>query len=103
MRERKTFDLSRLTSAQLMALEDAVERELAHRRERLKSRGGLLVDGEAPRFRNPDNSAETWSGRGSQPAWVRRALAAGRSLAELEVIDNRPIPAAFEKPERSND
>src|SRR4051794_12275797 len=29
----------------------------------------------APKYRNPDNPAETWTGRGRQPRWVQAALA----------------------------
>lgn len=36
------------------------------------------------RYRCPDTGS-TWSGRGLQPAWVKAALASGRTLAELEV------------------
>lgn len=42
---------------------------------------------ELPRtvkYRHP-STGETWSGRGNQPAWIRRALAAGRSLDEFAV------------------
>jgi len=38
-----------------------------------------------PKFRNPDNPSETWSGRGKQPHWVRNLLAAGRSLDDLKI------------------
>src|SRR3954454_4457494 len=39
----------------------------------------------APKYRNPDNPAETWTGRGRQPRWVQAALAQGRTLAELSI------------------
>ena len=39
----------------------------------------------AVKYRNPDNPRQTWSGRGRQKAWVQKALAAGRSLEDLEV------------------
>ena len=39
----------------------------------------------APRYRNPDNAEQTWSGRGRRPRWVHEAEAAGRSLAEMEI------------------
>jgi DNA-binding protein H-NS len=28
----------------------------------------------APKYRNPENPAETWSGRGRQPLWLAHAL-----------------------------
>jgi DNA-binding protein H-NS len=33
-----------------------------------------------PKYQNPKNPAETWSGRGKQPRWVRTQLKAGKSL-----------------------
>lgn len=41
--------------------------------------------GGSARYANPDNAAETWSGRGRRPAWVTAALDAGRSLEDLAV------------------
>ena len=44
-----------------------------------------LLDGAAtlPRYRNPLDAAQTWSGRGRQPKWVAEALAAGQTLDAL--------------------
>ena len=36
-----------------------------------------------PKFRNPDNPAETWTGRGKQPRWLAAFTAAGRSVDEF--------------------
>ena len=37
----------------------------------------------APKYKNPTNSAETWTGRGRQPLWVVDALKGGKSLENL--------------------
>ena len=39
----------------------------------------------APRFRNPENPDQTWSGRGRRPRWIHDAEAAGRSLEDLRI------------------
>lgn len=39
----------------------------------------------APKYRNPDNPAETWSGRGKQPRWLALAIAQGRSIDEFRI------------------
>jgi DNA-binding protein H-NS len=39
----------------------------------------------APKYRNPNNPAETWTGRGRQPRWVQAALAEGRTLSDLAI------------------
>ena len=38
-----------------------------------------------PKYRNPENADETWSGRGRQPKWVQAALAAGEKLSDLAI------------------
>jgi DNA-binding protein H-NS len=37
----------------------------------------------APKYKNPANGAETWTGRGRQPRWVADALNGGKSLDDL--------------------
>ena len=39
----------------------------------------------APKFRNPNDPSETWSGRGKPPRWVVELLAAGRTLDEIRI------------------
>jgi DNA-binding protein H-NS len=38
-----------------------------------------------PKFRNPEDPRQTWSGRGRQPAWIKEALDEGRSLDEFAI------------------
>src|SRR5512132_2382842 len=38
-----------------------------------------------PKYRNPDNPEEVWSGRGRQPKWVQAALAEGQTLDDLVI------------------
>jgi DNA-binding protein H-NS len=51
------------------------------RRRAGTSEGGV----GAPRYRNPENPDQTWSGRGRRPRWVHDAEAAGRSLDDLRI------------------
>lgn len=37
------------------------------------------------KYRNPANPAQTWTGRGRQPAWIKEALAANKSLDIFEI------------------
>jgi DNA-binding protein H-NS len=41
----------------------------------------------APKYRNPINHLQTWTGRGKQPHWVRDAIAAGKSLDDLLIAN----------------
>jgi DNA-binding protein H-NS len=43
-----------------------------------------------PKYHNPDNHSEKWSGRGRKPKWVEDKLASGKSLDDLLI---RPEPA----------
>ncbi|MBU3657324.1 MAG: H-NS histone family protein [Rhodocyclaceae bacterium] len=37
----------------------------------------------APKYANPANRSETWTGRGRKPLWVQAALNQGKSLESL--------------------
>ena len=41
--------------------------------------GGVL----APKYRNPDNPAETWAGRGLKPRWMTAAMRRGGKLEDF--------------------
>jgi DNA-binding protein H-NS len=45
-------------------------------------RAGTTV---APKYRNPDDAEQTWSGRGKRPRWFNEALAAGKKESDLLV------------------
>lgn len=36
-----------------------------------------------PRYRNPLNAAETWTGRGKQPRWVQEKISRGITLEDM--------------------
>ncbi len=84
MSNLKPFDFSLFSDKQLMDLESQVRAELKRRRELARSYRELSEKG-GPVYRNPSNSAETWSGRGRQPKWVRDALARGKRLEDLAI------------------
>ncbi len=39
----------------------------------------------APKYRNPDNPSQTWTGRGRKPAWFLQAVERGVDISELEI------------------
>ena len=77
---------------QLM-LADKLQAEKAKIEERLrrvKSVGGVTRDRlrrpyppVLPKYKNPRNPTEIWSGRGKQPLWVREQLEAGKNLDQF--------------------
>ena len=95
MGDVKQFDFSAFTDQQLLHLHAQVRSEITRRQlaaTRLKVRYGRSIESEGPKYRNPQNSAETWSGRGKRPRWVEVALARGASLESLVIDDNHPVP-----------
>lgn len=38
-----------------------------------------------PRYRNPENADQTWTGKGRQPDWFKSAVAAGKAPEQLEI------------------
>jgi DNA-binding protein H-NS len=40
-----------------------------------------------PKYRNPKEPSETWSGRGKQPRWLAAALNAGHTIEEFLIND----------------
>ena len=92
---RRGPDLSKLSEADLRSLRERIDAELNQRfrsrQQGERARGGLL-EAQGPRYRNPDNPAETWSGRGPQPSWVTALRERGVRLDSLLVEDDRPVP-----------
>lgn len=39
----------------------------------------------APKYRNPANPAETWTGRGRKPRWYEAAIKAGKSPGDMAI------------------
>jgi DNA-binding protein H-NS len=50
----------------------------ARRKKRAAKRGKI-----APKYRNPADKSQTWSGRGRQPRWFKAALRKGKSERSL--------------------
>jgi DNA-binding protein H-NS len=46
---------------------------------------GRLRGAVAPKYRNPENPAETWAGRGLKPRWLAAALKTGKKLEDFSI------------------
>lgn len=49
----------------------------AGKTQRVAKKGGLAGKKVAPKYRNPANPEQTWTGRGVSPTWVQALKAAG--------------------------
>lgn len=102
------IDLKSLSFAELSELKDRAEQELdaARERDRKKVLKKLeKVAAEAgftlaelvkkptqkrtykPKYRNPENAQETWTGMGNKPKWVRSFIEGGGDLETIRITD----------------
>jgi DNA-binding protein H-NS len=51
---------------------------------RTSLRGGVRGP-VAPKYRNPENAAETWAGRGLRPRWLAAAIKSGKKLEDFAI------------------
>jgi DNA-binding protein H-NS len=102
-----SVNVDKLSLKELVDLEARVRRAILNAKEReradLKSKiaslaenagfsvselfgGGRGKGGKvAVKYRNKDNPAETWTGRGRQPKWLAARLAKGSKLADFSI------------------
>jgi DNA-binding protein H-NS len=63
--------------------------EGGERRRRRRSSDGADGDDRrrevSPKYRNPDNASETWSGRGRKPRWLEERLEKGAPLEDFAI------------------
>jgi DNA-binding protein H-NS len=52
---------------------------------KVKQRGPVKGSKVAPKFRNPKNAEQTWSGRGLKPRWLQEALDRGQKLESFKI------------------
>lgn len=61
----------------------AAKAPAAAKSTRAKSAKGRSLGKVAPKYRNPANPQETWTGRGRQPRWLAGETAAGKKLEDF--------------------
>jgi DNA-binding protein H-NS len=49
------------------------------------AKGGGPRGAVAPKYRNPENPAETWAGRGLRPRWLTAAMKSGKKLEDFAI------------------
>ena len=102
-------EISRVLSARLTTEKRELERRLERlRRDRPAAKVGSEMNGTAatperrkyprvyPKYQNPQDPSETWSGRGKTPRWLVAALETGHKLDEF-AISNAAVRLVREK------
>ena len=100
------IDLSSLSKAELIKLQkdvtkaidsfdDRVRQEaLAELESKAKELGFSLAEltgakkaktKNPPKYKNPENPDQTWTGRGRQPEWIKAAKAAGQDIEAMAI------------------
>ncbi|WP_299984679.1 H-NS histone family protein [uncultured Ruegeria sp.] len=103
------IDLEKMSRKELLELRNRVEKalksaETRERKEALKaaekaaaefgfSLSELSSDGTRPskaakakpKYRNPNDPSQTWTGRGRKPQWIHDALKSGTDISDLEI------------------
>lgn len=91
-------EISRILSVRLTSEKRELEKRLVqlHHEEKFEPmlaekqsgvRQGRKYPKVFPKYRNPNEPMETWSGRGKQPRWLMAALAMGHSIEEFLIGD----------------
>jgi DNA-binding protein H-NS len=91
------FDLYQTVQLILADKLQAEKAKLEERLRRIKSVGGVAIAERVrrpyppvlPKYKNPKNPTEIWSGRGKQPLWVREQLEAGEKLDQFLIAVGR--------------
>jgi DNA-binding protein H-NS len=96
--------IGQLLSVRLTSEKRELEKRLAHlRREHVMNPAPTEASSAPrerrkyprvyPKYRNPDEPSETWSGRGKQPRWLTAALKTGHKIEEF-IISKAEIDAS---------
>ncbi len=102
-----TVDLDTMSKDELMKLRQDVDRALNSVEERRRADARAAAEKAArehgyslddvlaaqkksgkknpPKYRNPEDPTQTWSGRGRQPTWIKKALENGQALDEFAI------------------
>jgi DNA-binding protein H-NS len=93
-------EISRVLSVRLTSEKRELEKRLTQLRREKETRqsesaGAQSVNGAPPerrkyprvfpKYRNPNEPSETWSGRGKQPRWLAAALKTGHTIEEFVI------------------
>lgn len=88
IRERQELEarLERLQRFETVRLEPSKNKSISATAKSAKRRNIKRAKKVAPKYRNPENRDETWTGRGLQPRWMRAAMKdGGRDLEYFRI------------------
>jgi DNA-binding protein H-NS len=88
-------EISQILSARLTSEKRELEKRLAQLRRDFDTPQGETAKSSTserrkyprvfPKYRNPNEPSETWSGRGKQPRWLTAALKTGHKIEDFAI------------------
>lgn len=74
------FELEELMTGAKPVKNTAAPKRTTTTKKKSKARGKV-----APKYRNPDDESQTWTGRGRKPLWVVAQLDSGANIEDLAI------------------
>ena len=85
--DKAIIDLRKKEKQDALAAAQKAAAEFGYSLEELTSkkagRGAAKAGAAEPKFINPDNPSQTWTGKGRQPNWFKTALDNGKSADDM--------------------
>lgn len=79
----KTIETRRLSEAKKAA--ESAAKEYGFSLDELLGAPQKKGSKSEPKYKNPADPSQTWTGKGRKPNWVNEALAAGKSLDDMKI------------------
>jgi DNA-binding protein H-NS len=94
LREKVEAIISSKVAGRRQDLETQLSALSGHNGERRGGQGGNLGGKVAPKYRNPGNTSETWSGRGLTPRWMAALIKAGKKKEDFLIAGRSKASSA---------
>ena len=88
--EQVVTELGRKIATEQARLEERLRKLGSVDRNLLPKRDKRFYPKVLPKYQNPKNPAERWSGRGKQPHWVQAQLKTGKKLEYFQIARGQP-------------
>jgi DNA-binding protein H-NS len=92
LRDQVEAALSSKVLEQRRALESSLSK-LGRFQGGKSSKGARGYGAVAPKYRNPENPAETWAGRGLKPRWLTAAIKSGKKIDDFLIAGSAALKA----------
>lgn len=84
--DKALADYDARKKAEARAAAEALAKEAGYSLSELMEAGSTKGSKGTPKYAHPENSAQTWTGRGRKPKWLEEHLAAGGDLEALAIV-----------------